>query len=222
MKPHSKHSHHTAAMLLTLLLALLLPSCSSEDDTSDTFPSAITELVEANTNHAGIVTAIVTDRGETFTPQGKEITAGTPDTTYRCVCMYEKKGGNNIEVFVLEAALSMLPKSHDDYKTHPKAPVDILSQWRSSRYINLLVRFLTTGAGTHAFGFCEDKTETATDGTTTVYVSLLHQQPKGDEESYSEKIYVSLPIYQYANTYDYVVFTITTHDGKTAYRYALK
>ena len=211
---------HSAKQLALLLLPLFFVCCSNDDDTPD-YPSALTELVEAMTDKNRLVTLLRTDRGETLTLDNQQLKTARPDTTYRCLCMYAKTNGTAVKVYKIETVFSALPLPADKFKTHPKSPVRIISAWRSNRYINLYLSYLTIGADKHAFGFCEDQVVTESDGTTTIHVSLLHQKPKADSEAFTEKLYISLPTYQYAGLYDHIAFTVTTDDGDAVYRYDL-
>lgn len=159
---------------LCCILLLTLTSCGDDDKVED-YPSAITELVEMKTNTAKAVVSIRTDRGETFSVTNDALTTSIADTAYRCLCVYEKTSATSVRIFQAVGIISMQPKTPDKFSSLPKDPVHIISQWRTDRYINLTIRYLTVGVDTHAFGFCEDKVDTETDGTQTVYVSLLHQ-----------------------------------------------
>ena len=210
----------SAKLLILFLLPLFFVCCSNDDDTPD-YPSAVTELVEAMSDKNRLVTLLHTDRGETLTLDNQPLKTARPDTTYRCLCMYVKTSETAVKVYKIETVFSALPLPTDKYKSHPKSPVHIISAWRSNRYINLYLSYLTIGADKHAFGFCEDQVVTEGDGTTTIYVSLLHQRPETDSEAFTEKLYISLPTYQYAGVYDHIVFTATTDQGDITYRYDL-
>ena len=207
--------------LICCTLALLLFSCSKDDALED-YVAAITELVEMNTNAAKNVVSIRTDRGEVFSVTNESMRAGTADTTFRCLCVYEKAGDKSVRIYQSSVIFSMLPLTSDKFSIHPKAPINIVSHWRTDRYINLLLRYKTVGAATHAFGLCEEKVETETDGKQTVYVSLLHRHPENDASAYSQNFYMSVPTYEYAKTYDNIVFTVMTYDGAVDYKYALR
>lgn len=214
MKPLSK-------LLFCSILACLIASCSKEDTVED-YPSAITELVELNTNTARTVVSMRTDRGETFGVTESPLSGAKPDTTYRCLCIYEKVDNKKVHIYQTALVLSMHPLSAEKYNTLPKVPVHIISHWRTDRYLNFLMSYKTVGADKHSFGFCEEKTEVESDGKQTVYVSLLHQKPTADSEAYTQKFYASVPTFKYAATYDNIVFTVTTEDGPVEYKYSLR
>ena len=207
--------------LLCCILLLTLASCGDDEKIED-YPSAITELIELSTNSSKAVVSIRNDRNEAFSVTNDALKADIADTTYRCLCTYEKINAASVKIYQVAAVISMHPKHKDKFITLPKDPVHIISQWRTDRYINLMIRFMTVGAENHGFGLCEDKVVTESDGTQTVYVLLLHKKPAADKEAYSEKVYVSVPTFEYAKTYDNIVFTIPTYDGNVEYKYALK
>lgn len=207
--------------LIISILTLLLASCSKEDTIED-FPSAITELVEMNTNSEKAVVSIRTDRGETFSVTNTSMKTATADTTYRCLCIYEKVNNTSVRIYQTSAIFSMLPLTPEKFTSHPKAPVKIISQWLTDRYINLYLSYMTVGADKHAFGFCEEKVEAESDGKQTVYVSLLHKHPVSDTDAYTQKLYMSVPTYEYAKTYDNIVFTVNTYDGPVEFKYTLR
>lgn len=208
-------------IFLWCTLLLMASSCGDDDKVED-YPSAITELVELMTNTQKAVVSIRTDRNETFSVTNDALKANKADTTYRCLCIYEKVNTTSVKIYQAAGVLSMLPLPKDKFTILPKDPIHIISQWRTDRYINLFVRYLTVGAENHGFSLCEDKVVTESDGKQTVYVSLLHKKPTTDSEAYSEKFYVSVPTYKYAETYDNIVFTVPTYDGDVEYKYALK
>ena len=50
------------------------------------------------------------------------------------------------------------------------------------------------------------------DGRTATFVTLLHKRPANDSESYTKRIYVSLPLYYYQGKTDTVHLNISGTD----------
>ncbi len=196
-----------------LLTACFLTACSNEDDS---YPSVVTELVEIRTGSDSVATALLTDDGHCYdiSPQG--IRATSPDTIYRCLCMYlpETDGSEGTAtVYQLQTVFSALPRPRENFQSLPADPVKIVSSWTSARYLNLRISILTDGQGTHELAFCEDSITTSASGRSTVHLTLLHLRPEGDAEAYTESSSVSLPIYYYEGSADSVLLTVPTYNG---------
>ena len=185
-------------------------ACSDDDDDS-TYPPVITELVEIHTNRDALVTEILSDDGTTYTST-QRIEASQPDTLFRCLCVYTKQENNRIEVYQLQRVSAPLPATPENFEELPVEPVKFISTWNTSRYLNLSCGILTTGVGTHALGFCDDGI-TEENGLQTAHVRLLHQRPKGDAESFTQKVFVCLPAFRYAGLADSIALTIPTYEG---------
>ncbi len=214
----------TLAPLLTVLLALL--SCS--DDNSPA-PSVTFDFVEAVTGSDGCVFRIVTDRNETYSTD-RLIEAGVKDTTYRCIASYSvssdaaatsnsniaatSNGNPTATVYNIEHIYSALPAPPEKFTSQPTDPVKLQSWWQGGKYVNAIVGILTTGQGNHGFAFCEDSPTQNADGTVTANVRLLHQRPLIDPESYTETVYLSIPIEKYRTDCDSVAFTLNTYEGE--------
>lgn len=205
---HRPTAHTVAAMLATLFVSMAcLVSCSDDDDT---LPAYITSLVEINTDAGSNVKSIRTDDGTTY-PIHQAISANTADTTYRCLATYTL-GTSGITLYSLSPVFSAHPKPTADYQSIPRDPVTFVSAWRTDRYVNLRIDILTTGADHHAYGFAHDSTTIAADGKQTACITLLHQRPKADAESYTENVFLSIPLSHYTECDSFDV-NITTYEG---------
>ncbi len=203
---------HTLLLPLAfyLLPAALLLSCS--DDTP--YPSLTYDFVEAVVGSDSCVSHIRTDQGNSFAI-GQQIMTNTADSTMRCVASYVvSPDSTTATVYGIEHIHSQHPIPVEEFNEQPKAPVKLQSWWQSGNYINLIIGVLTTGHGNHAFTFCEDTYTSNPDGTTTVNISLLHKRPENDAESYTEKVYLSIPIERYRSNADSISVSVITYEGK--------
>ena len=73
--------------------------------------------------------------------------------------------------------------------------------WRSGGYLNLHLGLMTTGVGTHQYAFCQDSVG---------HYSLLHLRPSNDQESYTNDVYMSMPV---PEDVDSLTFSVYTYDG---------
>ena len=195
--------HVLINILFTVLFLSGLPSCS-DDDSSGSYPSMKTELVEAYTGSDKNVKSIQFDDGRSY-DLSQSISSSTADTLMRCVCSYTyKEDTHHLTVYSLGVVCSNYPTVSDSIPAGQAGNYKLISSWCSSRYINAYISYQTTDQGTHRFYFIEDSLKTYPDGSRTSFVSLFHEQPPKDPESYTKKIYVSLPTYYYQNKADTV------------------
>lgn len=195
------------SFLIALIgLCLFFVSCSS-DDTQ--VPSYYINLVEADTNHDTLVTVIRTDNGTTYNVT-QEIKATIPDTTYRCMCSYAVED-EQFTVYSLSHIFSARPHKAEDFDTLITDPVKFISSWRSGGYLNIQIGVMTTDADYHRFAFCEDSIGDK-GAYKTVYFTLLHQRPNKDAESYTEEMFLSIPISSYTDC-DSFAISMQTYDG---------
>ncbi|MBQ9175505.1 MAG: NigD-like N-terminal domain-containing protein [Bacteroidaceae bacterium] len=205
-----RHTAHTLATMLTTMLVSMVCLMSCNDD-EDTLPSYITSLVEVNTDAASNVKSIRTDDGNTYSIH-QTISANTADTTYRCLATYTL-ATQGVTLYSISPVFSAHPKPIADYRSTPRDPVKFVSAWRTDRYVNLRIDILTTGADKHAYGFAYDGTTTAPDGKHTACFILLHRRPEADAESYTENVFLSIPLSHYTECDSFAV-SITTYEGE--------
>lgn len=197
--------------VLVVVMTLLLHSCS--DDDSYTLPSLQTEFVKAHTDAQGVVRSITTDGGLTYAIE-QNVHTDVPDTIFRCVCSYEvEEHGHSATVYSLSHIYSQPPVPHSELEARPADPVNVRSMWKSGGYINMLLGVLTTGMGKHSYVFSEDSIATSKAGTKTLCVSLLHGRPAGDMESYTQDVYMSMPLESYASKCDSISVSVQTYQG---------
>jgi hypothetical protein len=208
---------------LFMLCGFILLSAACSDDEDYTYPSVLTELVEATTNAEKNIAFIKRDGGETLYPGNQKITASAADSTYRCICTYEMlkdekgKATQNVKLYKLQSIFSKFSVPHDQLKTHDHHPIQVISTWKSERYFNMYFGLLTTGAESHYMAFSQDSTVVSALGNKIMHVSLIHQQPKNDPESYTHKTYLSLPLYTMKDEADSLIFHVNTYNGEKQY-----
>ena len=213
---------------LFMLSGFILLSAACSDDEEYTYPSVVTELVDAVTNTEKTIAYIRRDNGELFYMKDQRIGASAADSTYRCLSMYEVLKDENgkatqyAKVYQLKNIFSSFPIASDRLKSHEHSPVQVFSTWQSERYFNMYFGFLTTGVESHLFAFSIDSTTvSATTGKRIMHVSLIHQRPQADPESYTQKSYLSLPIYKVKDEADSLFFLVNTSDGEKQYKMGL-
>ncbi len=206
-----------------MLCGFILLSAACSDDEDYTYPSVLTELVEATTNAEKNIAFIKRDGGETLYLGNQKIAASAADSTYRCICTYEMlkdekgKATQNVKLYKLQSIFSKFPVPHNQLKTHDHHPIQVISTWKSERYFNMYIGLLTTGAESHYMAFSQDSTVVSALGNKIMHVSLIHQQPKNDPESYTHKTYLSLPLYTMKDEADSLIFHANTYNGEKQY-----
>ena len=190
---------------------LFTVSCS--EDESAPVPPLRMEFVEAHTDAAARVSAIKSDSGREYTV-GQHIVASVADTTYRCVCSFTLDDSEaHATVYSLQHIYSMPPSPLDDFEELSADPVNVVSVWKGGSYINMVLSVLTTGYGTHSFAFCDNGLVVEDGGVATADVSLLHKRSAEDAESFSQDVYLSMPIGGYAGLCDSMSVSIPTYQG---------
>lgn len=201
-------------LLLLFILCIFFVACSDDDDKGDPVPNMYTELCDLYVNASRVVSVATLDDGTKldFTAQG--IKANVADTTLRSVITYTPASGKP-RMYDYTLALCGQALKSSSFPSQPHNPVQLVSIWRSSRYINMTLGEKTTGKNSHRYGFCI----TGMTGK-TLQVSLLHKQPSDDPPSYTRKRYASLLLHtDYATGYDSIAVTIPTFDGNLTYTF---
>lgn len=211
------------------ILLLLFASCESDsyDKGEGELSLATAEFVEAHANDKRQMDFVVTDNGEllklSIQPSVKWMT--TPDSLYRALLYYNNIGEGIIEPLSITQVptLSIYPDwMIQNIKTDP---VTFESIWQSAngKYLNMAF-YLKIGevgkdAELHTISMIQDTIITNTDGSTTAYMQLYHDQ--GDmPEHYSSKCYISIP--RDSIKADSIYIDINTYKGKVNKKMALK
>lgn len=173
--------HSILTSLLFLLTTLLSLSCSDDNDTP--YPSIITELADCPTDAEGRMTGIVLDDDTRLTLSNPQ-KGLKPSVTYRALVGYTL--GNDGYATLYSAKAATLLK--DSTSVAACDPVNVVSLWRTSQYLNLHLMPKTQGKGEHAWGFITDSIV-----ADHAYLRLHHRQGS-DPISYSTDQYASLPL----------------------------
>lgn len=199
--------------LLFAAVATSVFAMSCSEDEGESMPPMLMDFVEAHTDANCKVVKISSDAGRSFVV-AQSIVAAVADTTYRCVCSYALDESEvSATVYSLQHIYSLPPSPKSDFEKLPADPVNVRSVWRGGGYINMILEVLTTGKGTHSFAFCEEGFADNADGKKIVNVSVLHERPQGDAESYTQDAYLSIPVGGYAGECDSVAVSIPTYQG---------
>ncbi len=168
---------HTATLLLALLTATALPSCSDDDER---FPDLTTNLADGVTNSQGQLIGIYTDDDQWLT-LANPIDGLQPLSVYRCLCGYTLTEAT-ATLYTLESVYYL----RDSTDTPSRDPLTIVSVWQTPRYINLHLSIKTQG-GDHHFGYITDSI-----ADSHAYLSLHHRE-NNDPQAYSQDVYASIP-----------------------------
>ena len=166
--------------LTLLLLFFCLSSCN--DDKNDVYPSIVTELADCPTDAGGTMTAILLDDDTRLTLTNPQ-TGLRASVTYRALAGYTLSDGRATLYSLTPAALL-----RDSTSVATCDPVNVVSLWRTSRYLNLHLMPKTQGKGEHAWGFITDSIV-----ADHAYLRLHHRQG-ADPTAYSTDQYASLPL----------------------------
>ena len=195
------------------LSAVCMVACSAgEDDGDEYIPPYITDLLEVATDAYGMLSVVTLDNGATYDVTEQQKVTNYPDTTFRCRAIYTlEKGKLKLSSVVTVFANKPVPASafslvkngvvYSGEEYIPRDPMKVISMWKSGGYINLHLGLMTTGRNVHQYAFCEDAPGK---------YSLVHLRPWGDAESYTEQVYMSMPI---PKGVEELTFSVNTYDG---------
>ena len=196
-----------------LLLGCVLGFVACEDDEkTGNFPALYTDMLCVATSEDGTLTTALLDNGEAYDVSAQGLASDARDTILRCRASYTLNDGR-LELHGLAHVFSDEPRPVEslceaiggvavcDPNLLPRDPVKLISMWKSGGYINLHIGVLTTGSGIHSYAFCRDGDDA---------FSLLHLRPQSDAESYTEHLYMSMPI---PKGVEHPSFTLYTYDG---------
>lgn len=165
---------------LILLSSFLISLSSCHDDDDAPYPSVITELADCPTDAQGTMSSIVLDDDTRLTLSNPK-TGLKPSVTYRALVGYTL--GNDGYATLYSAKPATLLKDSTDVAISD--PTNIVSIWRTGRYINLHLLPKTQG-GNQTWGYIVERIEGQ-----HAYLRLHHRQGS-DPISYSTDQYASL------------------------------
>ena len=182
---------HRLRMLafLASLCPLFFTSCSDDED--KVYPSIVTEMADLYTNQAGSITRFVLDNGKEYKISNTQ-SGFHARSLYRVLCGFVPNG-NEATLYQLQGAYILRDSTQ---LAQRKDPTNIVSVWRTARYVNLHLASKTQG-GTQHWGYLTDSIVCSpqADGDTLVhaFLSLYHNQ-NADPASYTDDVYASIPL----------------------------
>ena len=173
--------HTREGLGVGLFILLCLFSCT--DDKDDFYPSIVTELADCPTDAEGRMTGIVLDDDTRLTLSNPQ-KGLKPSVVYRALVGYALEGDGRARLY----SATGTPLLRDSTSVATCDPVNVVSLWRTSRYLNLHLMPKTQGKGEHAWGFITDSIV-----ADHAYLRLHHRQG-ADPMAYSTDQYASLPL----------------------------
>ena len=172
-------------------------------------------MVEAHFNQDCLLDYVKTDDGNIWTTTNSA-ESDVADTIFRCYARYTIDDEETITLYTLGHVISNHPVPlTDSLASLADNPIKFVSSWKSGGYLNLHTSFLTTGTATHTFIICEDSVCAG-----TAYLSLRHLRPAEDAESYTQDLFVSIPLAHYIAC-DSVCLDLCTYNGKKEIKYGI-
>ncbi|WP_158608355.1 NigD-like C-terminal domain-containing protein [Alloprevotella sp. OH1205_COT-284] len=207
------NSTHLRQLFCGMLVCcgLLLAACNDDDAP---FPPWRFELCELTTDARGTVEQVRFDDGRSLSPL-QPISALRPDTLYRALALYLSTTDGKADLRRLSNVVSPMPKTFEaGIRT---APVEIITLWRTKRYLNLRIGVPRNEGKKHYFGFANHGIKRHDNGRRCLHLELYHERI-GTEVHYYEETFLSCPLYPYADQLtrgtDSVAITINTPTGR--------
>lgn len=202
-----------------LLLLCLLEACGGDDYH---YPSVKLEFLTVVSGADGSLRSVVTDEGADL-PVVEDLTASrtVADTLLRVISNYEEctqaDGTKGVRLYAVRSVVSPLPLPVDSFEAGIRCdPVEPVSLWMGYDYLNLLVTVREQG-GEHIFRFVEEEvTAPSASGECEVRLTLYHSV-EADLQDYDKRVYLSVPLRQYAVEgvrRVKLLFTLTTYAGE--------
>jgi hypothetical protein len=194
-----------SAVSLFFLFCLL--SCGHNEEP---YPAIITEFSNIRSNIDGVLVSFTTDRDQTFRIANR-LAGYDTCSTYRAVCGYVANSDSVATVYQLYGAWYLRDSTSIPLR---QDPVEVLSVWRTRRYLNMQLSSRTQG-GRQYWGFRVDSVQAS-----HVYLSLYHNQ-NDDVASYPSDVYASLPLdsVKALKTGDSLSFTAITLQGPKTWKW---
>lgn len=199
---------------LIVLTSLSFVACN--DDNDSWAPNYQMDFMEILTDAQGQGSKAVMDNGDTLKTLNT-IRNLTPDSVYRYIAVYTREVGG-LRFSSVAQTLSPPPFTKGNHTMKTDA-VKVQSIWRGGNYINITLNILSKDFG-HIFGFEETELEEQTDHK-NLHLTLFHDD-KNDTQAYTRTVYLSCPLYKYANKMEHkrdsIYFTVNDYNnGETTY-----
>ena len=202
--------------LIPLLILPFLLACSQTDELS---PAVRTDLLCATTNAEGLVERLVLDNDQSLRIDGQSINANAKSATLRCLCTYAVNADSTVAtVYSISKTSCYAPIPADSFDTRPMDPVNVVSVYKTGRFINLHLSMLTTGMTGTQYDLCLDS---LTSDSTILHCSFLFKRVAADNESYTKHFYHSIPLNlaNYSHPFDSIFISVNTYDGMKQYKF---
>lgn len=180
--------------LLPLVLVASLWTAVACSDEAKEWPNYRRDLVELHTDSHGKVAHLRLDNGKTYATDLKTQVL-RPDTFYRMVATYVVKGEDRADIQQVEPVFAALPQLIVPAQ-HKDDPVQVLTFWRSPRYLNFRAKVGKSGVKTHYFTYNNRGITLNAAGIRTLYIDLYHNA-SGDTLHYEDEHLFSCPLYPY-------------------------
>lgn len=202
------------------VVSVFIVSCT-DDEENRRYPALLSEFVEVTTTSSARLDLLYTDAGESL-PISNSASIGTngltPDSIYRAIGRYERVLSDNGTWEATIYALQLIPSSYAVSASYfpevKQDPVAMQSLWRGGNYLNIIL-LVKVQNGKHLFRFIDEGMSQSENGVNTFSFSLYHDAA-GDVEAYTQKVYLSIPLYPYSEHLsegDTLSFAIPTSEG---------
>lgn len=139
------------------------------------------------------------------------------DTTYRAMLYYNKEDVGEVTVKGIKLAHVLRPSASDRALTLATDPVKLVSAWRADNgsYVNLSLGLMVGNAddddAIHKLSLVLENVESGGHGSKTYNLTLHHDQDS-IPEYYTQTVYVSIPLRDYASG-DRICIRVNTYSG---------
>lgn len=181
-------------------MAMLLLACTTDayDKGEGDYSLMTAEMADITVGERCEALNAITDEDEQllFTRPFTTSWFVTPDSVYRTVLYYKKVENNTVEAIGASNVSVLRPHIIEDMKTDP---VQFESAWLSTnrRYLNASIYIMLGDTSNellkHVVGMNTDTLEINENGTSTLHLTLYHDQG-GMPEYYSQRAYLSVPL----------------------------
>ncbi len=202
-------------LIAALMLGMTFVGVSCSDEYN--YPDVLTEFVDVHTSAEGVIDELHTDAGDKYAVKFREGLGGlVADSIYRSVSIYqllpEEEGDATVKLYSSLLIIAYKPVVADAFQEGIKTDaVDVQSIWHAGKYLNMVL-LSKVKEEKHAFHFIEEGI-TVEEGVRTLNLRLYHDRGN-DFEAFTEKVYLSVPLWTYADNLkegDKVRFTINTY-----------
>ena len=195
---------------IVLLVALFFVQCDKEDDY--VYPDVLTDFMDLHTNDESVIDYIRPDVSGMLSLNHRLSGQGLKeDTVYRAVGMYSLPDAEGrTSVYSVSLVYAEPPVRLGEGLTLLADPLNIESVYRGGDYLNVVAQPMMQSIP-HSYTFAEDSL-VSKGGCTRLYLKLGHSR-NGDRESFSRRVYLSVPLKGYAlSAGDTIVFRANVYD----------